>query len=378
MPMSDDEARGCRRQIASHGAAWLSHPRAERGSRIARSPKITATIRGAVGGTRLAARPIMATLSYEFLTSGGVETSQDAREVDAVRRDLEVFEGREGPADGWGWRRTDRRLPVTNHLAASLHQTGFAVTRYPLEDRPSLENLDVELRGDSLPEESILVTACLPSMRDGDSTGLAALSALGRVLAGRHFARSVRLVALAEDVNDEGVANDTGPSAGSLQYASRLREQKHQIAAALCLGSLRFGEPGSVEVQGESWLSRLRDNVLFVGGFNSRTERRVALRAFEESGSATGRSLTWPVAATPSSVAHHRAFHDLGAPAFTITTPPRPLHGACDPEKLVAVVKGIASMIGALSEAALDQYIPSAPSSIPPPMSADWGPFATR
>lgn len=173
-------------------------------------------------------------------------------------------------------------------VTAAFLDADRAVNRIPLPNRH--ENIEVAIRGVEQGPELIIGAR----YDEGDPTGLVVLLGLGRILEGRRFARTVRLVAFADGF------------AGAKAYAERLEVEKLDVHGALMLDHLAFapGQPGRVTV-----LSNLR----------SRAIARETRDAFRHGTGFEARVLVSPLVfpLAPSSL--HRAFWKGGIRAAVVT-----------------------------------------------------------
>lgn len=192
-----------------------------------------------------------------------------------VRRDFEAFMAAASAA---------RNELVT----AAFLDADRAVNRIPLANRH--ENIEVAIRGVEQGPELVIGAR----YDEGDPTGLATLLGLGRILEGRRFARTARLVAF------------TDGAAGAKAYAERMHVEKLDVHGVLVLEHLAFAPSESPRV---TVLSNLRSRALAV-------EARDAFRhgtALEARVLAS--PLVFPLA--PSSI--HRAFWKGGWSAAVVT-----------------------------------------------------------
>jgi hypothetical protein len=109
------------------------------------------------------------------------------------------------------------------HVTSALLEAGRYVVRIPLVDHPEVELLEAVIRGDQDGGELVI-----GADYDTNPSATAVLIGLARVLSGRHFARTVRLVAFAQGKH------------GSDAYAKRLHEQGITLRGMLSLDSVGF------------------------------------------------------------------------------------------------------------------------------------------
>ena len=150
---------------------------------------------------------------------------------------------------------------AAEYLASRLTQTGYDVRRQEFQAVAggglvsreaatvrSCQNLEVEIRGRSRPNEIVVVGAHYDSApgtpgANDNATGTAALLELASSFADRTTGRTLRLVFF---VNEEPPYFQT-PSMGSWVYAQRCRERGERITAMLSLETMGYfsDEPGS-------------------------------------------------------------------------------------------------------------------------------------
>lgn len=137
---------------------------------------------------------------------------------------------------------------ASDFTAHRLLEAGRSVMRIPLPSSPELENIEAVLHG--LHEGSELIVcahydALVGATRSGDAThdvsGLVVMLALARLLEGRRFARTVRLVALADDPGTDLVDRlSAHRRLGARAYAKRLRARRTSVLGAVCLDEVAF------------------------------------------------------------------------------------------------------------------------------------------
>lgn len=198
------------------------------------------------------------------------------RELSArLKRDVETFTG----AD----------LAARNELVTSaLLDADRAVNRIPLPSKR--ENIEVAVRGVAGGPELVIGAI----YDDADPTGIAALLGLARVLEGRRFARTVRLVAFVDGAD------------GAKHYAERLVTEKLDVHGLLLLDHLAFASDDEARV---TLLSNLRSRALV-------DEAREGFLT----GSTLGvRTLSLPLVFPFAPSTAHRAFWKRGWPAAIVT-----------------------------------------------------------
>jgi hypothetical protein len=261
------------------------------------------------------------------------------------------------------------------YIAGRFHATGRGLTRYPLVGRPESFNLELEIRGDTQPDEVVVVGAHYegvptPGQAKDTVSGLAGLLALARVTSRRRYARTVRLVAFSDA--------DRHRARGSVQYADMLQAFGTPLVAMLSLETIGF----SSQRHGfrlRKWPLRLfspwrHDFLALVSSLHAREMARLAHRAFRS----TVHGLPLALLTLPGFFPALRAsdqwsFARHGIPAFMLTdTGPLRVrhyredteHGASlDYERLTRTVPGIAAMVACLAGSGRTSSAPPATAS---------------
>jgi Zn-dependent M28 family amino/carboxypeptidase len=146
-----------------------------------------------------------------------------------------------------------RLLEAAAFIEHSFEEMGYRPMRQEYEAQGMrFANIEVEFRGQDLPQEIIVVGAHYDTERgspgaNDNASGIAALLALAREFANKALSRTLRLVAF---TNEERPFLRT-EKMGSRVYARRCREQNETIAAMLSLETIGYC---SVE-KGSQWLS---------------------------------------------------------------------------------------------------------------------------
>jgi hypothetical protein len=159
------------------------------------------------------------------------------------------------------------RLPTDLVQAAEVVTTAFLeagrhVIRMPLPRRTELETIEAVIRGVQDGKELVI-----GARYDESRSSTAVLLGLARMLAGRRFARTVRLVAYPRD--------------GSEAYAKRLREQSIDVRGVLSLDCVGFLSDRNERGSRLSRILRWRGTfAAFVGDHHSRQLRAEAKEAF--------------------------------------------------------------------------------------------------
>lgn len=251
--------------------------------------------------------------------------SPSEREIsvsDFLRQHIETLAGRIGERNAL---RYDRLTAAADFLDASLGGAGFEVRRqrYEIGGKP-FDNIEVEIRGKSRPEEMVVVGAHYDSVpgapgANDNATGAAAVVALARMFGGTQPARTLRFV---EFVNEERPFAQT-PEMGSVVYATRSRERGERIVAMLSLEAIGYyaDAPGSQRYPSPlDWVYPSTGNfIAFVGNVASRRLVRQAIGAFRRGTSFPSEGGALPERLPGVGWSDHWAFWRAGYPAIMVT-----------------------------------------------------------
>ncbi len=196
-------------------------------------------------------------------------------------------------------------------VTTALLEAGRHVIRIPLPGAVGVENLEAVIRGPQDGDELVI------GARLSNATSTAVLLGLARVLEGRRFARTVRLVAFAGDGGE-----------GATAYAKRLREQGILLRGMLSLDSVGFladrHEAGSVPLAIRFVATRLLGSWEgSVIGFASAGASRALLdevkAAFAHASCLEAKTFVLPPILPLVSASDRRAFAKEGFPAAAVT-----------------------------------------------------------
>jgi hypothetical protein len=236
------------------------------------------------------------------------------------------------------------RQAQAEYVTNAFLEAGRHVVRIPLPGRPEIENLEAVIRGARDGEELVI-----GARYDSDASGAAVLIGLARVLQGRRFARTVRLVGFADRTH------------GSRAYAARAREQAILLRGMLSLDSVGFltdrHEQRSVVARLlPAWRGTF---VSFVGDRRSRPFLEEAAAAFALGTGLEARTSVLPAILPMISGSDQRSFALEGYPAALLTDSgpfrnrrqPRPdaLAAMSNYDEMANVVFGLASIAARLA-----------------------------
>ena len=230
------------------------------------------------------------------------------------------------------------------YVTSAFLEAGRYVVRIPLADHPEVELLEAVIRGDQDGGELVI-----GADYDTNPSAAAVLLGLARVLAGQHFARTVRLVAFAHGKH------------GSDAYAKRLHDQGIMLRGMISLDSVGFltdrHETGSFASRiVPAWSGTF---LAFVGDGRSKDFVEDARSAFALGTQLQATTHTLPSVMPLVSASDQRSFVHEGFPAALVTDT-GPLRNKHQPSKgelaglfnydtMADVVFGLASVAARLA-----------------------------
>jgi hypothetical protein len=224
-------------------------------------------------------------------------------------------------------------------VTSAFLDAGRHVVRMPLPNRPEIELLEAAIRG--VIEGGELV---IGAHYDSNPSAIAVLLGLARMLAGRRFQRTVRLVAFADGTR------------GSRHYAKRIHEQDIGLRGMFSLESVGFLTDRQEHATLASHLvpSWRGTFVAFVGDRGARTLVEEGRDAFAMGTPLEARTSSLPGVMPLVSTSDHRPFVHEGYPAALITDTgplrnthppsPRDLPAMFNYDAMADVVFGLASL----------------------------------
>jgi hypothetical protein len=213
------------------------------------------------------------------------------------------------------------------HVETELARAGYRVERqrYRIEEENvDADNLIVELRGASRPNEIVIIGAHYDSVDDSpgaddNASGTAGLLALARRFAHEKPQRTLRFVAF---VNEEPPHFQT-PLMGSLVYAKRCHERGETIVAMLSLESIGYysdAEDSQVYPPPLSSLYPSTGNFLgFAGNIASRSLVMRSARAFRDATTLPAEAAVMPQLIQEIGWSDQWSFWQFGWPAIMVT-----------------------------------------------------------
>ncbi len=236
--------------------------------------------------------------------------------------------------------------------------------RYASED-VMVENLIVEIRGTSKPDEIVVIGAHYDSVdgtpgADDNASGVAGMLALARRFAKAKPARTLRFIAW---VNEEPPHFQTS-TMGSYVYARRCHQRKERIVGALSLEMLGYYDDRRGSQQYPPPLAALYPDTAnfigFAGNLGSRALVNRCVKAFRAGSSFPAQSAVLPELIPQVGWSDQWSFWQFGWPALMVTDTalfrnphyhtPSDLPQTLDYERMAAVVEGLANVVCDLVE----------------------------
>jgi hypothetical protein len=289
-------------------------------------------------------------------------SSQEQVIHDNLRRHVEMLAGQIGERNVW---HPEALAATARYIRNTLEDLGYEVQIQSFESRDvTLQNLEVELTGDSAPEEIIILGAHYDSIRgtpgaNDNASGVAAMLEIARLLAGNTYSRTVRLVAFANEEPPFFYSEEMG----SRVYVARSRQRGEQIKAMLALETIGYysDQPGSQNypIPFSLFYPDTGNFIGFVGNLSSRRLVRQAVGAFRASTPFPSEGVAAPGWMMGVHWSDHWSFWQAGYPAIMITDTAlfryQHYHAATDtPEKidypsLARVTRGLADVVTELA-----------------------------
>lgn len=260
----------------------------------------------------------------------------------------------------------EKLAEAAEFLREALATAGHEVQAQTFDvGRVECVNLEVEIPGSSRASEVVVVGAHYDSVfnspaANDNGTGVAALLALARRLAGTKPERTLRLVAF---TNEEPPFFQT-ERMGSAHYAKRCRERDENIVAMISLETMGYfsDEPGSQQFPSRAlgmWYPDEGNFIAFVGNVGSRALVRKAVRSFRAQCEFPCEGAALPGALPGIGWSDHWSFWQEGYPGImgTDTAPfrydhyhgPEDTPDKVDFDRLARVVRGVESVIRELA-----------------------------
>jgi hypothetical protein len=256
---------------------------------------------------------------------------------------------------------------AADYVESSLASAGYKVSRQSyLAGGETCQNLEVEIRGTTRPEEIVVVGAHYDSVAgspgaNDNASGVATVLALARMASVRQPERTLRFVAF---VNEEPPFFST-TNQGSYVYAQRCRERGERIMAMLTPETMGcyLDERGTQQYPfpvGLFYPSR-GNFIAFVGNTKSAALVRRCVKTFRARAAFPSEGAALPGVLPGIGWSDHSSFWKMGYPAIQIsdTAPFRYVHyhqetdtpDKLDYDRLARVVDGLEKVIAELAGA---------------------------
>ncbi len=248
--------------------------------------------------------------------------ASEIRIRDRLQSHVSVIAGTIGERNIWHYLKLKA---AENYIRDSFIELGYSVEEQSFDSEGrEVRNLSAELPGSSNPEEIIVIGAHYDSVADSsgandNSTGVAALLELARVLKQQQLPRTVRFVAF---VNEEQPFFQT-ETMGSHVNAVRSQKRGEQIVAMLsletigyysdALDSQRYPFPFNFYYPSEG------NFIGFVGNLKSRSLVRQAIGSFRQHTEFPSEGVASPGWIPGIGLSDHWAFWEAGYAAIMIT-----------------------------------------------------------
>ncbi len=256
------------------------------------------------------------------------------------------------------------------YIRRAFDGSGYQVAEqtYDIHLDPSLtvRNIEVEISGTAAPGDIVIIGAHYDTVpgcagANDNTTGVAGVLELARLLSARTMDRTIRLVAF---VNEEPPFFQTDLM-GSRVYARRCRERDENVVAMLSLETIGFytDEPGSQRYPFpfSHFYPDTGNFIGFVGNLGSRSLTRRAIRAFRESTEFPSEGIAAPGWIPGIGWSDHWSFWREGYPAVMITDTapfryphyhtPQDTPDRIDYDRFTRVVMGVARVVEVLAHA---------------------------
>ncbi len=240
----------------------------------------------------------------------------------ALRRDVEKIAGEIGEHNYLNKRALDA---VADFIDASFSAAGHAVRSQEYRiDRDTFRNIEVEIRGTDRSDEIVIVGAHYDSVigspgANDNGSGVAAVLAMSRALAGSTPSRTLRFVAF---VNEEPPFFQTG-CMGSLVYAARCKKRGEKVVAMMSLETIGYysDEEGSQHYPPpfSFFYPSKGDFIGFVGNVSSRRLVRKVVASFRKHAMFPSEGGAIPGFVIGIGWSDHWAFWKMGYPALMVT-----------------------------------------------------------
>jgi len=241
---------------------------------------------------------------------------------DNLRRHVQMLAEQIGERNVW---QPEALVAAALYIRNTLEDLDYQVRIQSFESEgQTVQNIEVELPGTTVPQEIAVVGAHYDSVPDGpgandNASGIAALLEIARLLSGKTHARTLRLVAF---VNEEQPFS-SGEQMGSRVYAERSRQRSEQIKAMISLETIGFYTDQHASQHYPFPFNYFYPDtgnfIGFVGNLSSLNLVRQSLGAFRASTAFPSEGVAAPGWIRGVGWSDHASFWQAGYPAIMIT-----------------------------------------------------------
>jgi Zn-dependent M28 family amino/carboxypeptidase len=214
---------------------------------------------------------------------------------------------------------------TSRYIESFLKDQGYKVdSQEYIVENAKVRNLIAEIPGGTRANEVVVIGAHYDTVldcpgADDNTSGIAALLELARLLKTAHPARTIRLVAF---VNEEPPYFQTAKM-GSWVYAKQLHSRRENVVAAISLetvGMYSDAEGSQHYPEGFSWFYPSTGNFIgFVGNISSRALVREMVRSFRQTTAFPSEGVAAPQWIGGVGWSDHWSFWQEGYPAVMVT-----------------------------------------------------------
>lgn len=279
-----------------------------------------------------------------------------------LKEHVEILGGRIGERNVWHYSEIEA---AADYIRDRFEEYGYKLEIQDFQSGGKMvKNLAVELPGNDIPEDIIVVGAHYDSVHgspgaNDNGTGVAAVLELSRLLKDEQLNRTVRLVAFANEEPPFFYSKEMG----SQIYAARSREREERIIAMLSLETIGYYSdmPGSQHYPFpfNLFYPNTANFIGFVGNLSSRKLVRRSVDAFRRTTAFPSEGVAAPGWITGIGWSDHLSFWQAGYRAIMVTDTalfryahyhsPTDTPDKIDYSRTARVVNGLSDVVTALA-----------------------------
>jgi Zn-dependent M28 family amino/carboxypeptidase len=279
-----------------------------------------------------------------------------------IKEHIDFLTGQIGERNIWTYKALEATAEFIESFFKNLNHKDEA-QNYTAEGK-LLKNLEIEFKGTSLSDEIVVIGAHYDTVlgtvgADDNTSGVAALFEIARLLSNQKFKRTLRFVAFVNEEPPFFMTEDMG----SLVYARRSRQRNENIVAMISLESIGYYSNGTGSQQYPFPLNLHYPNVgnfiAFVGNMPSKELVVQAIKSFRDHAKFPSEGIAAPQWIPGVGWSDQWSFWQENYPAIMVTDTAlfrnKHYHTELDtPEKLdyecmARVIYGLAQMIAELA-----------------------------